>query len=170
MSVNTTQHASNYNDFSGLAKLRSQAQHDQQAAIEETAQQFEALFIQMMLAEMRKSIPKEGMFDSQAVQTYQDMADKQVALDMAKRGDFGIANVIKEQFARHGMAMPAADLLKLREEGKAFDIQAMFSGMSIASDKDNANNGMQLLDFRHSSYDIERQGPAALMFNLNKYK
>jgi len=68
------------------------------------------------------------------------------------------------------MAMPAADLLKLREEGKAFDIQAMFSGMSIASDKDNANNGMQLLDFRHSSYDIERQDPAALMFNLNKYK
>jgi len=66
MSVNTTQHAGNYNDFEGLANLRSQAQRDQKSAINETAQQFEALFIQMMLAEMRKSIPKEGLFDSQA--------------------------------------------------------------------------------------------------------
>jgi flagellar protein FlgJ len=48
MTVNTTQHASNYNDFTGLANLRTQAQHDQKAALDETAQQFEALFIQMM--------------------------------------------------------------------------------------------------------------------------
>ena len=164
MSVNTTQHANNYNDFEGLANLRSQAQRDQKSALNETAQQFEALFIQMMLAEMRKSIPKEGLFDSQAVRTYQDMADKQVSLDMAKRGDFGIANVIKKQFESQGMAMPAEQLLKLRSENQAFDVQSLISGMPLAS---NNTKGLELPVFRQPSFDIERQDPAAMLLKTN---
>ncbi len=164
MSVNTTQHAGNYNDFEGLANLRSQAQRDQKSALNETAQQFEALFIQMMLAEMRKSIPKEGLFDSQAVRTYQDMADKQVSLDMAKRGDFGIANVIKKQFESQGMAMPAEQLLKLRSENQAFDVQSLISGMPLAS---NNTKGLELPVFRQPSFDLERQDPAAMRLKTN---
>ena len=164
MSVNTTQHAGNYNDFEGLANLRSQAQRDQKSAINETAQQFEALFIQMMLAEMRKSIPKEGLFDSQAVRTYQDMADKQVALDMAKRGDFGIANVIKAQFEAQGMAMPAEQLLKLRSENQAFDVQSLISGMPLASSN---TKGLELPVFQQPSFDLERQDPAAMVLKTN---
>ena len=164
MSVNTTQHASNYNDFEGLANLRSQAQRDQKSALNETAQQFEALFIQMMLAEMRKSIPKEGLFDSQAVRTYQDMADKQVSLDMAKRGDFGIANVIKKQFESQGMAMPAEQLLKLRSENQGFDVQSLISGMPLASSKDA---GLELPVFRQPAFDIKRQDPAAMLLKTN---
>ena len=164
MTVNTTQHASNYNDFTGLANLRTQAQHDQKAALDETAQQFEALFIQMMLAEMRKSIPKDGMFDSQAVQTYQDMADKQVSLDMSKRGDFGIANVIKEQFERQGMAMPAEQLLKLRSENKAFDAQSLISGMPLAGSN---SVGLELPVFRQPAFDLERQDPAAMLLKTS---
>ncbi len=155
MTVNTTQHASNYNDFQGLADLRTQAKHDQKAALNETAQQFEALFIQMMLAEMRKSIPKEGLFDSQAVQTYQDMA---------KRGDFGIANVIKEQFERQGMAMPAEQLLKLRSENKAFDAQSLISGMPLASSN---SVGLELPVFRQPAFDLERQDPAAMLLKTS---
>ena len=162
MTVNTTQHASNYNDFTGLANLRTQAQHDQKAALDETAQQFEALFIQMMLAEMRKSIPKDGMFDSQAVQTYQDMADKQVSLDMSKRGDFGIANVIKAQFERQGMAMPAEQLLKLRNANQSFDVQSLISGMPLAG---SMNTALELPVFRQPAFNIERQDPAAMLLN-----
>jgi Rod binding domain-containing protein len=162
MAVNTTQHAGNYNDFTGLANLRTQAQHDQQAALKETAQQFEALFIQMMLSEMRKSIPKEGMFDSKAVQTYQDMADKQVSLDMAKRGDFGIANMIKDQFAKQGMSMPAEQLLKLRSENKSFDVQSLISGMPLAS---SMSAGLELPGLRQPAFDIKRQDPAAMLLN-----
>ena len=162
MTVNTTQHANNYNDFTGLANLRTQAQKDQKAALNETAQQFEALFIQMMLTEMRKSIPKEGLFDSKAVQTYQDMADKQVALDMAKRGDFGIANMIKQQMEQQGMAMPAAQLLKLRSENQAFDVQSLISGMPLASSK---SVGLELPGSGQPAFDIERQDPAAMVLD-----
>ena len=160
MSVNTTQHASNYNDFQGLADLRTQAKHDQKAALNETAQQFEALFIQMMLAEMRKSIPKEGLFDSQAVQTYQDMADKQVALDMAKRGDFGIANVIKQQFERQGMAMPAEQVLKLRSASPSFNVQSLISGMPLAVGE---GTGLDLPVARQRALTIDRQDSAAMV-------
>jgi Rod binding domain-containing protein len=114
----------------------------------------------MMLAEMRKSIPKEGLFDSQAVRTYQDMADKQVSLDMAKRGDFGIANVIKAQFESQGMAMPAEQLLKLRSENQVFDVQSLISGMPLAG---NNTKGLELPVFRQPSFNIERQDPAAML-------
>ena len=160
MTVNTTQHASNYNDFQGLADLRTQAKHDQKAALNETAQQFEALFIQMMLAEMRKSIPKEGLFDSQAVQTYQDMADKQVSLDMAKRGDFGIANVIKQQFERQGMAMPAEQVLKFRSASPSFNVQSLISGMPLAVAE---GTGLNLPVARQRALTIDRQDSAAMV-------
>jgi Rod binding domain-containing protein len=116
----------------------------------------------MMLAEMRKSIPKDGMFDSQAVQTYQDMADKQVSLDMSKRGDFGIANVIKAQFERQGMAMPAEQLLKLRSANQSFDVQSLISGMPLAS---SMNTALELPVFRQPAFNIERQDPAAMLLN-----
>ena len=160
MTVNTRQHANNYNDFTGLANLRTQAQKDQKGALNETAQQFEALFIQMMLAEMRKSIPKEGMFDSQAVQTYQDMSDKQVALDMAKRGDFGIANVIKQQFERQGMAMPAEQVLKLRSASPSFNVQSLISGMPLAVAE---GAGLILPVARQRALTIDRQDSAAMV-------
>ncbi len=164
MSVNTTQHAGNYNDFEGLANLRSQAQRDQKSALNETAPQFEALFIQMMLAEMRKSIPKEGLFDSHAVRTFHDMAYKQVSLDMGKRGDFGIANVSKAKFENQGMAMAAEQVLKLRSANKSFDVQSLISGMPLAS---NNNKGLELPVFRKPSFDIERQDPAAMLLKTN---
>jgi len=160
MTVNTTQHASNYNDFTGLANLKAQAKKDQKSALNETAQQFEALFIQMMLAQMRKSIPKDGMFDSQAVQTYQDMSDKQVALDMSKRGDFGIADMIKAQFEKQGMAVPVAQLLKLRQDNQSFDVQSLRMNLPQST---GINTGLQLQDSRPSSFDIKRQDSAAML-------
>ena len=45
--------ARSYLDFSGLGELRGKAQQHDDAALKETAQHFEALFIQMMLKSMR---------------------------------------------------------------------------------------------------------------------
>ena len=41
--------AANYHDFSGLAKLRLDAQQNSEDAIEPVARQFEGIFLQMML-------------------------------------------------------------------------------------------------------------------------
>ena len=47
--------AKSYMDFSGLGELRGKAQQGDDRALRETAQQFEALFIQMMLKSMREA-------------------------------------------------------------------------------------------------------------------
>jgi len=46
-------------DFQGLGQLRGQAAQDGNKAIRETAQQFESMFIEMMMKSMRESVEKK---------------------------------------------------------------------------------------------------------------
>jgi|GEM_PF-277438 Rod binding domain-containing protein len=162
MSMTTTvtgqvEYARTYTDFQGLSKLKAQASKDQSAALQETAQQFEAMFVQLMLKEMRKSIPKEGLFDSQAVQTFQDMADKQTAIDLAKRGEFGIAQLITQQLNQQGMAMPTDQIREMQELNKSFDIKNMVSGTGLAIDR---VEGFGLPENRQTGYTLKQQKAA----------
>lgn len=86
-----------YTDFQGLAKLRHQARNNDPQAIRETAQQFEGLFIQMMLKSMRQTAQGEGLFDSDQVKFYQQMLDQQVSLDLSKGQGIGLAKVLYRQ-------------------------------------------------------------------------
>ena len=53
-----------YLDFGGLGKLKGQARTDAKAATRETAQQFEAMFLQMMMKTMRDAMPKSDLVES----------------------------------------------------------------------------------------------------------
>ena len=55
-------------DFAGLGELKARAASDRSddAAIKKAAQQFEAMFLQMMMKSMRATVEKGGLFDSQA--------------------------------------------------------------------------------------------------------
>ena len=52
--------ASSSLDFAGLARLRGEAQKKSNAGNREAAQQFEAMFVQMMLKSMRDATFKSG--------------------------------------------------------------------------------------------------------------
>jgi len=91
--------ASVYTDFSGLANLRLQAQSEPNEAAKEVAQQFESLFVGMMLKAMRDTLPKDGLFASNQMEAYQGMFDQQLALDMSRDGGVGLADVIERQIA-----------------------------------------------------------------------
>jgi len=56
--------AKSYNDFTALGELRGKAQRNEAGAMRESAEQFEALFIQMMLKSMREasSVMKSDLF------------------------------------------------------------------------------------------------------------
>ena len=84
-------------DTTGLAGLRSSERVNTPEAAREVAQQFEALFIQMMIKEMRSASISSGLFDSHQMDTYQAMHDQQLALDMARSGGLGLADVMVEQ-------------------------------------------------------------------------
>lgn len=90
-----------YNDMGALADLRSRARDNPNEAVEDVAQQFEALFIQMMLKSMRDAVEDGGLFGSHQLDTYQQMADQQTALDMASKGGIGLAEALVAQLSRN---------------------------------------------------------------------
>jgi flagellar protein FlgJ len=87
-------------DSRSLDSLRRAAARDPQAALKGAAQQFEALFLQMVLKSMRDAIPKSGLLDSAGEQTYTGLLDQQLANKVAASGT-GLAGVIARQLARH---------------------------------------------------------------------
>ncbi|HQR87049.1 MAG: hypothetical protein B7Y59_09305 [Burkholderiales bacterium 35-55-47] len=110
-----------YTDFTGLGELRGKAQKDQGSALRESAQQFEGLFIQMMLKSMREA--NEPMKDeenkSHALETFEGMFDKEVSLQMSKRGALGVADFM-ERAVKQQMPTPVTStdaLLKSRGKG-----------------------------------------------------
>jgi flagellar protein FlgJ len=90
-----------YNDMGALADLRGRARANPNEAVEDVAQQFEALFIQMMLKSMRDAVEDGGLFGSDQLDTYQQMADQQTALDMASKGGIGLAEALVAQLSRN---------------------------------------------------------------------
>lgn len=63
--------------------------------IRETAQEFEGVFIGMLLKAMRTSVGSGGLFkNGMDTQTYRDMFDQEVGRQIAKGGGIGLAQLI----------------------------------------------------------------------------
>src|SRR5512147_2302162 len=92
-------------DVQGIDNLRTQAKRDPDKALRAAAQQFEALFMSMMLKSMRDAVPQEGLMDSSETRMYTSMLDQQLAQAMAKRG-IGLADIMVRQLSHP--AAPAA--------------------------------------------------------------
>ena len=91
-----------YLDFNGLSQLKSQAQRDERGALKQAAEQFEAYFLQEVLKSMRATVENGGLVDSSAMNTYQDMMDKEVAQSMSQGQGVGLAKMLVAQFdAQH---------------------------------------------------------------------
>ena len=91
-----------YTDFAQFTTLRAEATANPNAAIEEVAAQFESLFLQQMLKSMRDATVKSDLFDSSELETYQSMADQQLALQLAEQGGIGLARMMVEQMQSKG--------------------------------------------------------------------
>lgn len=111
-------------DVQGMNQLKLEAKQPNREALEKTARQFEALFLNMMLKSMREATPQEGMFDSEQTRTFTAMLDQQLSQNLASRG-VGLAEVMVRQLS---MALPpqeaAAALPELPELAPAAAPQA----------------------------------------------
>jgi Rod binding domain-containing protein len=112
--VSTTT-AKSYLDFSGLGELRGKAQRKDDQALRETAQQFEALFIQMMLKSMREAnnVMKSDLVQSDAMETFEGMYDKEMSVQMSKRNTLGFADNLVRQVKQMAPQPSTAEMLKL---------------------------------------------------------
>jgi flagellar protein FlgJ len=91
----------------GLEALKRQARQSPDAALKQAAQQFESVFMNMMLRAMREATPQDGMFDSDQTRMFTGMLDQQLAQTMSARG-VGLADVMVKQLSRGMAAMPKA--------------------------------------------------------------
>ncbi len=94
-------------DFVGLGALRAKAQQKSDKATRETATQFEAMFIQEMLKSMRATIEKSDLMGSDTEDQFQDMYDRELSMQMAKRNTLGVADMIVKAVERNGGSAPA---------------------------------------------------------------
>jgi len=101
MISNPIQHADIYTNFNGLNKLQSAAAKNTPEAKRETAQQFEALFIQMMLKNMRQASQGDELLGGSQIEMSRDMYDQQLSIELAKNGALGIADLMLDK-----MGMP----------------------------------------------------------------
>lgn len=103
-----------YTEFSNLGRLRVQARQNDQDALPAVATQFEALFLQMMLKSLRDATLGDPLLGGDSVRFYQDLFDHQVALDLARPGGIGLADLLVRQLGgseeRSGAMHPATAL------------------------------------------------------------
>lgn len=84
-------------DATALASTaRMQAPVDRPQSPREAAEQVEALFVKLLLKEVRKSMPEDGLFASRELEMFTDLFDEQVAKDIAESGKLGLADAIEE--------------------------------------------------------------------------
>ena len=87
-------------DMNNLTALKGAVKKDDPKAIKSAAQQFEALFLQMVLKSMRDATPREGMMDSDQTRMYESLFDQQLAQVMSAKGNVGLAALIEKQLTR----------------------------------------------------------------------
>ena len=96
-------------DTQSLEQLRAQAKHSPDQALKAAAQQFESVFLNMMLKSMREATPQDGMFESEQTRMFTGMLDQQLAQSMSSRG-VGLADIMVKQLSLNmGGQMPNVD-------------------------------------------------------------
>lgn len=88
-----------YADFSQFAQMRGAAQQYESGALEKVVEQFESVFVQMVLSSMREaSTPLQSeLFHSDQAETYQQMYDQQLGLHLSEQGGIGLADMMLQQ-------------------------------------------------------------------------
>ena len=98
-------------DFNSLVSLKAQAQQDPDAALRKVAQEFEAIFINMMFKNMRSANENigGGLFDSAQTKQYTEMMDSQLAQSLANAGGMGLAESLVRQLQGKGKDVSSAE-------------------------------------------------------------
>ena len=91
--------AFNYNDLHGLNTLKQSALKDDPESLRAVAQQFESMYMKMVLSSMREAndVLRSDLLNSYQTDFYRDMSDDQLTLSLSREGGFGIAEVLYRQ-------------------------------------------------------------------------
>lgn len=142
-------------DTQSLEQLRAQAKHSPDQALKAAAQQFESVFLNMMLKSMREATPQDGMFDSEQTRMFTGMLDQQLAQSMASRG-VGLADIMVQQL--RGQLTEAVD------SGQRIGVQSSISALPSAYSA-NAQQGFvdRMLPFANQASQASGVPPQLML-------
>ncbi|MBC7332407.1 MAG: rod-binding protein [Synergistetes bacterium] len=84
--------------FMGPSSLPS----DKKEALRVACQEFEAIFVHMLLRQMRRTVPRSDLIpESRAMEIYKDMFDLALSKEIAKRELFGIAKMLYKEYEKN---------------------------------------------------------------------
>ena len=112
---------SNYTDLQGLEGIRRRADSNPEETLRFAAQQFEALFLQMMLKSARDAKLDDGLFDSEQTEFYQDLYDKQMGINLSQGQGIGIADLLVQQLRRDQGVTPSTSSTPVSPQAMAID-------------------------------------------------
>jgi len=90
-----------YMNMQQFSKLKLAARQDSAEASRAVSQQFEGLFVQMMLKNMRSAAVMDPSQHSSYMDFYTEMYDKQLAMNLSQQGGIGIASMMQQQIGQH---------------------------------------------------------------------
>ncbi len=127
------------------------------AAMKAAAQQFEALFLSMILKSMRESLPQDGLFNSQQTKLYTQLLDEEVSQQVSKQG-IGLADQMLRQMVSAGLlnAEETEPYLSKRQISSSVDA---YRSMAVGSAKEQASS---LLQGQHSIFRSEGKAAEAV--------
>ena len=97
MKTNLHAHSNPFLSLQNDATLNQKTGSNNQAALANVADQFEAIFIENLLKQARSSKLSDGLFDTDADDNFVEMFDKELANTSSKTVDIGIAEAIIRQ-------------------------------------------------------------------------
>jgi flagellar protein FlgJ len=100
-------------DVNSIDALKLKARTTPDQAAQGVAQQFEALFLSMLLKSMRDATPQDGMFDSDQTRLYNQFMDQTLAQKLSSGKGIGLAEVIARQLGANVGATPPAALPRI---------------------------------------------------------
>lgn len=81
-----------------LSKRKSTSQE----ALQDAAEQFEAIFLYQLMEQMRRTVPETDLLgDRRAENIFQSMLDQEMAGTFAQNQSVGLAKMIYEQMSRY---------------------------------------------------------------------
>lgn len=142
--------SSHFLDLGGLDSLRAQAQKDEKGALKKVAQQFEGIFVQMLMKSMRDAnavFQSDSPLNSQYTKFYEQMRDQQLSVDLSDKGVLGLADMMVQQLSPETSHFTPASVLrddggmKILHDAKALNVP-MQSAVAPAAESTVVNHGV----------------------------
>jgi Rod binding domain-containing protein len=156
-------------DFQGYGELKARASARDSKATREVAQQFEAMFIQMMLKSMRSAVPKNEMTQSKTMETFEGMYDREIAVALSRKGGLGLADMMEKHL--NSMERSSKNILEERFAlQKAFELEKKQKSLDLVKDvsgktyplKTKVEN-LPVYELRNKSFPIGNLGSTKLI-------